>query len=156
MRHLLATCFATLPSVILSATSPGVSAAEGPGSEQARSVTIYVSKLGNDSDGSTWTTASATIQPARRHLFRFEKVTFNNNICEHLNAEPQDQEDTATVRLWGRNLIAMGNHIKADDNFNAMSLGNRQVALMGNITTGGFIRVGAVTPAPLTDFNIRT
>ena len=87
--------------------------------------------------------------------FRFEKVTFNNNICDHLSAEPLD--DAATVRLWGRNLIAMGNHIKADSNVNAMSLGNRhRVALMGNITTGGYIQVGATTPTPLTDFNIRT
>ncbi len=87
--------------------------------------------------------------------FRFEKVTFNNNICEHLSAEPQ--EDAATVRLWGRNLIAMGNQVKADFEVNAMSLGNRnRVALMGNITTGGFIQVGTTTPAPLTDFNIRT
>lgn len=87
--------------------------------------------------------------------FRFEKVTFNNNICEHLNVEPQ--EDGATVRLWGRNLIAMGNHVKANRGVNAMSLGNRhRVALMGNITTGGYIRVGTTTPAPLTDFNIRT
>ena len=86
---------------------------------------------------------------------RFEKVTFNNNICDHLNAEAM--EDAATVRLWGRNLIAMSNHIKAPNGVNAMSLGNRhRVALMGNITTGGYIRVGTVTPAPLTDFNIRT
>ena len=85
--------------------------------------------------------------------FRFEKVTFNNNICEHLNAEPQ--EGAATVRLWGRNLIAMGNHVKADLGVNSMSLGNRhRVALMGNITTGNYIRVGTTTPAPLTNFNI--
>jgi parallel beta-helix repeat protein len=87
--------------------------------------------------------------------YRFEKVTFNNNICEHLSAEAQD--DTATVRLWGRNLIAMGNHVKANSGVNSMSLGNRhRVALMGNITTGDYIRVGTTTPAPLTDFNIRT
>jgi nitrous oxidase accessory protein NosD len=88
--------------------------------------------------------------------FRFEKVIFNNNICEHLTALPH--EDTATVRLWGRNLIAMGNHIKAaNPAVNAMSLGNRhRVALMGNITTGDYIRVGTITPAPLTSFNIRT
>lgn len=87
--------------------------------------------------------------------FRFEKVTFNNNIVEHINTQPRD--DTATVRLWGRNLIAMGNHVKADSGANSMSLGNRnRVALMGNITTGGYIRVGTTTPAPLTDYNIRT
>ena len=86
---------------------------------------------------------------------RFDKVTFNNNVCEHLGAEPLD--DTATVRLWGGKLIAMGNHVKADGKVNAMSLGNRkQVALMGNITSGKYIRVGTTTPAPLTSFNIQT
>lgn len=87
--------------------------------------------------------------------FRFEKVTFNNNVCDHLQNEPA--EDGATIRLWGRNLIAMGNHIKAGSNVNSMSLGHRhRVALMGNVTTGDFIRVGTTTPAPLTDFNIRS
>jgi hypothetical protein len=86
---------------------------------------------------------------------RFEKVTFNNNICEHLHAEAS--EEGATVRLTGRNLIAMSNQIKANYNVNAMSLGYRdRVALMGNITTGGYIQVGTVTPAPLTDYNVRT
>ena len=85
---------------------------------------------------------------------RFEKIIFNNNICDHLNAEPQ--VDAATVRLEGKNLIAMGNHIKADKNVNAMSLGQGdRVALIGNITTGDYIQVGTTTPVPITDFNIR-
>jgi len=87
--------------------------------------------------------------------FRFEKVTFNNNICEHLNTE--ENKENASVRLWGRHLIAMGNHIKADSKIYSMSLGDRRrVALMGNITTGDFIKVASTTPTPITDFNIRT
>ncbi len=87
--------------------------------------------------------------------FRFEKVTFSNNVCEHLSAQPQEGE--ATVHLWGGDLIVMGNHVKADEGVNSMSLGHRQhVALMGNITSGNYIRVGTTTPTPLTDFNIRT
>jgi hypothetical protein len=37
-----------------------------------------------------------------------------------------------------------------------MSLGNRnQVALMGNVTTGDYIQVGTVIPAPINNFNVR-
>jgi hypothetical protein len=89
--------------------------------------------------------------------FRFEKVTFSNNICDHRHRGTEDEKRTATVGLWGRQLIAMGNHIKADDRINAMSLGNLdRVSVMGNITTGGYIHVGTTTPAPLPAFNIRT
>lgn len=86
--------------------------------------------------------------------FRFEKVTFNNNLCDHLGAEAGDLG--ATVRLWGGHLIAMGNHVKGPANVNAMSLANRnKVALMGNVTTGDYINVGTVTPAPINNFNVR-
>lgn len=86
--------------------------------------------------------------------FRFEKVTFNNNLCDHLGAEASDLG--ATVRLWGGHLIAMGNHVKGPAGVNAMSLANRnKVALMGNVTTGDYINVGTVTPAPINNFNVR-
>ena len=86
--------------------------------------------------------------------FRFEKVTFNNNICDHLSAEASDLG--ATVRLWGGHLIAMGNHVKAAANVNAMSLSNRnKIALMGNITTGDYIQIGTVTPLPIANFNVK-
>lgn len=85
---------------------------------------------------------------------RFEKVTFSNNICDHLNAEANPQG--ASVRLWGGHLIAMGNHVKAAANVNAMSLANRnRIALMGNITTGDYINTGTVTPAPINNFNVK-
>jgi parallel beta-helix repeat protein len=86
--------------------------------------------------------------------FRFEKVTFSNNICDHLNAT--FNQSGATVHLWGGHLIAMGNHIKGPLRVNAMALGNRnQVALMGNVTTGDYIQVGTVIPAPINNFNVR-
>ncbi len=86
--------------------------------------------------------------------FRFEKVTFSNNICDHLNAEVN--ETGATVRLWGGHLIAMGNHVKGPLNVNSMALSNRnQVALMGNITTGNYIQVGTVTPPAIANFNVK-
>lgn len=85
---------------------------------------------------------------------RFEKVTFNNNVCDHLSAEASDLG--ATVRLWGGHLIAMGNHVKAAANVNAMSLSNRnKIALMGNITTGDYIQTGTVTPLPIANFNVK-
>ncbi len=85
---------------------------------------------------------------------RFEKVTFSNNICDHLSAEANPRG--ASVLLWGGHLIAMGNHIKAAANVNAMSLTNRpKIILMGNITTGDYINTGTVTPLPITNFNVK-
>lgn len=85
--------------------------------------------------------------------FRFEKVTFSNNICDHLNAQPNDLG--ATVRLWGGHLIAMGNHIKGPPGVIAMSLSNRQATLMGNVTTGGYIQDNNVIPTPINNFNVK-
>lgn len=87
--------------------------------------------------------------------YRFEKVTFNNHVCEHLN--PTANESGATVMLRGGHLIAMGNHVKAlAQGVNSMSLGRRdKVSLMGNVTTGGYINVGTVTPTPIANFNVR-
>ncbi|CAH1388068.1 DUF6519 domain-containing protein [Candidatus Nitrotoga sp. M5] len=86
--------------------------------------------------------------------FRFEKVTFSNNICDHLSAEANDQG--ASVRLWGGHLIAMGNQIKADGKVNSISLANSsKTVLMGNITTGEYINIGTVTPLPITNFNVK-
>jgi Family of unknown function (DUF6519)/Right handed beta helix region len=86
--------------------------------------------------------------------FRFEKVTFTNNICEHLSAEPNKQ--TATIHLSGGKLIAMGNHVKAAADVNAMSLANgKKNVLVGNVTTGKYINPGTVTPSPITNFNVQ-
>ncbi len=86
--------------------------------------------------------------------FRFEKVTFSNNVCEHLGGVPSDA--AATVRLWGGHLIAMGNHVKAGQGVYSMSLANRaHVALVGNVTTGGYLNVGTVTPAPIASYNVQ-
>ena len=50
----------------------------------------------------------------------------------------------------------MGNHIKAAADVNAMSLSNRnKIALMGNITTGNYIKIGTVTPLLYNDFNVK-
>ena len=84
---------------------------------------------------------------------RFEKVMFSNNVCDHLSAEANPQG--ATVRLWGGHLIAIGNHIKAAVNVNAMSLANRKTALMGNVTTGDFTGINNVTPIPSINFNVK-
>lgn len=86
--------------------------------------------------------------------YRFEKVIFNNNICDHLSAEANPRG--ASVLLWGGHLIAMGNYIKAAANVNAMSLTNRpKIVLMGNITTGDYINTGTVTPLPIINFNVK-
>jgi len=85
---------------------------------------------------------------------RFEKLIFNNNVCDHLSAEISDLG--ATVLLWGGHLIAMGNHIKAAARVNSISLANSsKTTLMGNITTGNYINIGTVTPLPIMNFNVK-
>jgi nitrous oxidase accessory protein NosD len=84
---------------------------------------------------------------------RFEKVTFSNNICDHFSAEANPRG--ASVRLWGGHLIAMGNHVKAAVNVNAMSLANSSAALMGNITTGDYTGTNKVTPLQFNNFNVK-
>lgn len=103
--------------------------------------------------------ASALVELLRLSIndnfdFRFEKVSFSNNVCEHLDGVRSDL--AATVRLAGAHLIAMGNHVAASPEVFSMSLANRpQVALMGNVTTGGYIQVGTVKPTPISDFNVQ-
>lgn len=84
---------------------------------------------------------------------RFEKVAFNNNICDHFSAEANPRG--ASVRLWGGHLIAMGNHVKAAVNVNAMSLANSSAALMGNVTTGDYTGTNKVTPLQFNNFNVK-
>jgi hypothetical protein len=93
-------------------------------------------------------------QDSNSHLRRFGKVTFSNNVCRQVDAEPGGS--TATVLLSGDRLIAMGNHIDAAVRVNAMNLDNApKVALMGNVTTGDFINVGTAVPSPYTSFNVK-
>lgn len=85
---------------------------------------------------------------------RFEKLSFSNNNCDHIDAESDSKN--ASIGLWGGHLIVMGNHVKAAPNVNAMSLANRnKIALMGNITTGDYINTGVVTPLPIANFNVK-
>ena len=86
--------------------------------------------------------------------FRFEKVTFANNVCDHRNAEG---EGATTVLLWGSHLIVTCNHVKGDPGVKAIDLWNLgKVALVGNVTTGEIVRVAnTVRPSPHADFNVK-
>lgn len=93
--------------------------------------------------------------------YRFEKVTFNNNYCEHISVpdkekDDKEKEDKATVSFWGNHLIVIGNHVKAAPEFSSMNFNfRRNVALMGNVTTGDFINLGSSVPTPHTHFNVK-
>ena len=85
---------------------------------------------------------------------RFEKVIFSNNICDHLSAEANPRG--ASVRLWGGHLIAMGNHIKAAVNVNAMSLANSPKPHSWATSPPGITSdTGTVTPLPIINFNVK-
>jgi hypothetical protein len=93
--------------------------------------------------------------------FGFEKVSFSNNHCDHMGTLPPatdaQAKHRATVSLWGQHVITMGNHVKANlrvmpsINFNNL----RRVALVGNVTTGGFINLGSSVPTPAGSFNVQ-
>jgi hypothetical protein len=84
---------------------------------------------------------------------RFEKVTFATNRCEHATAAG---DAAATVRLFGSHMIVTGNHVKAPAGVNAFHLGSRpRVALLGNVTTGGYAALSTTVPTPHTDFNVQ-
>jgi nitrous oxidase accessory protein NosD len=86
--------------------------------------------------------------------YRFEKVIFSNNVCDHLSAQPDPQG--ATVQLLGAHLIAMGNQVKAQVKaVFSMSLANGpKNVLMGNVTTGQYLNTGTVVPSPINNFNV--
>ena len=99
-------------------------------------------------------------QPSNSHRSGFEKIIFSNNHCDHASATSNETplaSGAATVSLWGEHLIVMGNHVKATSpdipsmNFNGL----REVALMGNITTGDFVNVGSSVPRNRANSNIR-
>lgn len=84
--------------------------------------------------------------------------TFNNNICRHFKADVTGDKDQATVSIKGSPLIVMGNHVIADNGkFPSMNFYDAsKIALMGNVTTGGFIKLepSSYKPLPENDYNI--
>ncbi len=84
--------------------------------------------------------------------FRFEKVTFANNRCDHSTAAG---EQATTVKLFGSHLIVTSNHVKAPQGVRSFDLGGRRTALLGNGTTGAIINAGAAIPLPIANFNFQ-
>jgi hypothetical protein len=76
-----------------------------------------------------------------RNFQRFERVSFDQNYCMHVTApEPQNRERDATVRLTGRRMIVMGNHIKATTpRWPSVNFDRKQGPFIGNVTSGGTI-----------------
>jgi len=93
--------------------------------------------------------------------FRFEKVTFSNNVCDHLfqpvigKGRTNGKTYDVTVSLLGLHLIAMGNHIKAGAGVISIEATGNKIALLGNVTTGAYVGVGGTIPTSSTDFNIQ-
>jgi len=92
--------------------------------------------------------------------YGFEQVTFSHNQCFHLFTQSTQTTPSvptvATVSVWGRHLIVMGNHVKADNPyFPSMNLNSpERVTLLGNITTGTIFNGGSgVTPTNPENFN---
>jgi nitrous oxidase accessory protein NosD len=77
----------------------------------------------------------ALVEFVNLQAFRFEKVTFDDNLCDHQT----DSDGAVTLVLWGGQLIVGSNHVKALRPFvRSMSLNDATaIALVtGNVTTG--------------------
>lgn len=97
---------------------------------------------------------SNLVELDRIHDLRFEKILFSNNYCDHA-AVPPGPKERATVSCWGDHLIVMSNHVKSGANIPSINFNNlKPVVLMGNVTTGGFIKLPASVPAPQDLFNV--
>jgi hypothetical protein len=91
-------------------------------------------------------------QPINDNLTRrFERLFFNNNFCWH--ASIAAQPPGATVSLFGRSAIVMGNHIKSNVVVPSVDFhGIKDSVYMGNIAQSGPVSFGGV-PSPLSGFN---
>jgi hypothetical protein len=79
---------------------------------------------------------------------RFERLFFNNNFCWHMSVAAG-----ATVSLFGRSAIVMGNHIKTNVVVPSVDFhGIKDAVYIGNIAQAGPINFAGV-PTPLPGFN---
>jgi hypothetical protein len=91
--------------------------------------------------------------PTIQNDLRFEKLVFANNRCDHTQAQPNDNGGTAL--LYATHPAVQGNQVKGPAGVNAFHLGGRpRVALMGNVSTGGYAGVNNPVPAPFASFNV--
>ena len=116
--------------------------------------------------GSALVTGNAFSGPGRSHLvefrslplpqpfeLQFDRVTFNNNVCEHMGQAATGQ---ATVSLRGARHIATGNHVKGQPGLASMDFNGRlHAAVMGNVTTGPLVNLPSPVPSPHTNFNVQ-
>ena len=80
----------------------------------------------------------------------FERVFFNNNLCWHASM-PAD--DKATVSLFCRSAVVMGNHIKMIGLIPSVDFhGLKDAVYMGNIAQSSPINFGGI-PTPVSGFN---
>jgi parallel beta-helix repeat protein len=98
----------------------------------------------------------------QQHM-RFERVSFSNNWCMHYPlytaAGTPASQTAATVVLFGRIAIVMGNHIKAlrppanVAPFAAVNFNGMAGPFVGNVTSGAVLQ-HAQFPAPQANFNM--
>ena len=85
---------------------------------------------------------------------RFERVFFSNNFCWHMSvASPPMDPSPATVSLFGKSAIVMGNHIKTNVLIPSVDFhGMKDAVYMGNIAQTAPANFGGI-PTPVSVFN---
>ena len=83
--------------------------------------------------------------------FYFDRITFSNNYCDHINSA-QDAS-RATVSLNGGSAIVQGNQFKSSTTFFAVNFNGSPGVYSGNISMGGTTQFTAF-PVPEANYNI--
>jgi hypothetical protein len=87
-------------------------------------------------------------------LFRFERVSFDQNYCMHVTPPGDPRRGDATVVLVGKRGIVTGNHIKATTrNWPSVNFNQMPAPFIANVTAGGAINQSGA-PTPATDYNL--
>jgi hypothetical protein len=81
---------------------------------------------------------------------RFERVFFSNNFCWHMSVAADDK---ATVSLFARSAVVMGNHIKMVGPIPSVDFhGMKDAVYTGNIAQSNPANFGGI-PTPISSFN---
>lgn len=81
---------------------------------------------------------------------RFERIFFNNNFCWHMSVAADDK---ATVSLFCRSAVVMGNHIKMVGPIPSVDFhGLKDAVYLGNMAQSQPINFGGI-PTPISGFN---
>jgi nitrous oxidase accessory protein NosD len=87
----------------------------------------------------------------------YGRVTFSNNQCNHLVNDSGwgRRPSEYAIRLWGQDVIAIGNHVSSTGRYLSMELRHKgRATMLGNVTSNGYlVNTVNLKPQAYADFN---